>query len=93
MNNNWSDKILDSFLEELVSGRRPPDLLGNITAAWQQERAGQIPLPCKTEATGELIAPPIVAKSAPMQKPAAVPTKRRASYVGKFCWSWPRVEY
>ena len=80
MNNNWSEKIFDSFLEEVVTGRRPPDLLAHITTAWQQERAGQIPLPSKTEVTGELIAPPIVVKSAIVRKLAAVPKKRPSSH-------------
>ncbi len=80
MNTDWSDKILDSFLEEVVTGRRPPDLLASITTAWQQEQAGQIPLPNKAEAASELIAPPIVARAKPKPKPAPVPAKRRVSH-------------
>ena len=67
MNTDWSDKILESFLEEAVTGRRPPDLLANITAAWQQEQAGQIPLPSKVEAVGESLSPSIVPKSTALQ--------------------------
>lgn len=81
MNSDWSDKILDSFLEEVVTDRHPPDLRARILAAWQQEQAGQIPLPERTDATGELIAPPVVAKLPPTQKSTvALPTKSRTSY-------------
>jgi len=81
MNTDWSDKILDSFLEEAVTGRHPPDLLASITAAWQQEYSGQIPLPDKTETSGGLIAPPVVGKSIPVQNPTVtLPTKPRASH-------------
>lgn len=80
MSTDWSDKILDSFLEEAVTGRRPPDLLASITAAWQQECAGQVPLPEKTEATGELIPPPVASMPKPLPKPMPAPAKPRVSY-------------
>ncbi len=41
MNDDWSDKVFDSFLEEVATGRHPPDLRARITAAWKQERANQ----------------------------------------------------
>ncbi len=81
MNTDWSEKILDSFIEEAVTGRHPPDLLASITAAWQQECAGQVPLPDKTEAARELVAPPVVGKPAPALKPTvALATKPQTSY-------------
>lgn len=35
---DWSDKILDSLLREVVDGNRPPDLTARIVAAWKQQR-------------------------------------------------------
>lgn len=32
MNEDWSEKILDSFLEEIISGKSPPDLTDRIVA-------------------------------------------------------------
>lgn len=83
MNSEWSDKILDSFVEEVVTGRHPPDLRAKIVSAWQQERAGYLPLPDRIEATGELIAPPIVAKSSHVPKPVVSLPAKRASHKWK----------
>ena len=80
MSTDWSDKILESFLEEAVTGRRPPDLLASITAAWQQECAGQVPIPEKSEANGELVPPPVVTKPSSLPKPVNPPAKPRVSY-------------
>ena len=80
MSTDWSDKILESFLEEAVTGRRPPDLLASITAAWQQECAEQVPIPEKSEANGELVAPPVVTKPSLLPKPVNPPAKPRVSY-------------
>lgn len=76
---DWSEKVFDSFLEEAVTGRRPPDLSAKIMAAWQQECADKVPLPSRAESTGELIAPPVV-KSLPAQKPTVAQPKPRVSY-------------
>lgn len=38
MNEQLSDKIFDSLLEEAISGQRPPDLRNQIHAAWQREK-------------------------------------------------------
>jgi Protein of unknown function (DUF1553) len=79
MSTDWSDKILESFLEEAVTGRRPPDLLASITSAWQQECAEQGPRPAATEATGELkVSPVAVPKAA--SKAVTKPSKPRVSY-------------
>ena len=63
-NSDWTDPVFDSLLEEVVTGAHPPDLLTRITTAWQQELASRIPLPTASVASGELIAPPIVAQAA-----------------------------
>lgn len=38
MNNPYSQQILDSLLEEYLTGTHPPDLSARIQAAWRQER-------------------------------------------------------
>jgi Protein of unknown function (DUF1553) len=35
---NLSDKVFDSLVEELVTGQRPPDLSARILSAWQAEQ-------------------------------------------------------
>ncbi len=43
MSSDWSDQIFDSLLEEVVEGKRPPDLTARITEAWrlQNEQASR----------------------------------------------------
>ncbi len=38
MNNDYSDQILESMLEESLGGKTPPDLSDRILAAWQREK-------------------------------------------------------
>ena len=38
MNKDYSDQIIDSFLQEFVSDERPPDLSRRIAAAWDSEQ-------------------------------------------------------
>lgn len=49
MNDNWSDRILDSFLDEVISGETPPDLSDRIMSQLAQRQAeanaADIPLP------------------------------------------------
>jgi hypothetical protein len=37
MNSDWSENIFDSLMEEVVEGKRPPDLTARIAAAWRSE--------------------------------------------------------
>ncbi len=37
MNEQWSEQIFDSMLEEVVTGKHPPDLSAKIRQAWSQE--------------------------------------------------------
>ena len=83
-NADWADPVFDSFLEEAVTGVRPPDLRARIATAWQQELAGRIPLPTRANATGELIAPPVVNQKpiskSTVQRPSAEQTPARRSH-------------
>lgn len=49
MNDPWSDQILDSFLDEIISGETPPDLSNRIMSRLAQRQAenthSDIPLP------------------------------------------------
>ncbi len=74
-----SDPVFDVLLEEAVTGRRPPNLLGRITAAWQIEHAAEIPLPNPTEAKGTLVAPPVAAPVATVRQLAKEPAARASS--------------
>ena len=40
MNEDWSERILDSFLEEIISGKSPPDLTDRIVEKLKAQQSG-----------------------------------------------------
>ncbi|GAB5406504.1 MAG: hypothetical protein Aurels2KO_47350 [Aureliella sp.] len=76
MNNDYSDQILESMLEESLGGKTPPDLSDRILAAWQKEKVtGQQQQSSSVETDAPLAAN---SKPAPTQKPIVAEVVRPA---------------
>ena len=61
MNEDYSQKVFDSLLEEAVTGRRPPDLSSKIKAAWELEKESGVKKPQLVQAELVLAPPPLIA--------------------------------
>ncbi len=59
MKSEWSEKVFDAFVQEVVTGQHPPDLTARITDAWQRQRVGDLPSPPIANASSNLVVPPI----------------------------------
>ncbi len=59
MKSEWSEKVFDAFVQEVVTGQHPPDLTARITDAWQRQRAGELQPSPVANAKSKSVAPPI----------------------------------
>ncbi len=80
MNEKYSEQIIDSFLEELLTNQTPPDLSVRIADAWELEQGLVRATPVRVPPTGKVAAPrPGVNLSATHKKLAGLRRKRKGA--------------